>query len=54
MSDGALHRLWHMDRDAYVDVHLVRRTAAALLFQLPRVGFAGLYRSMSDREFRRS
>lgn len=43
MSDGAPHRLWHMARDEYVDVHLVRRSAAALLFQLPRVGFAGLY-----------
>jgi hypothetical protein len=43
MSDGEPHRLWHMARDEYVDVHMVRRSAAALLFQLPRVGFVGLY-----------
>jgi hypothetical protein len=45
MSDGPLHRLWHMNRDSYVDVHLVRRSLLASLFQLPRVALAAAYQT---------
>jgi hypothetical protein len=45
MSDGPLHRLWHMNRDAYVDVHLVRRNVVGAMFQLPRVSLAAAYQT---------
>jgi CelD/BcsL family acetyltransferase involved in cellulose biosynthesis len=37
MSNSDWHSLWHMPKDEYVDVHLVRRSAPAAVFQLPWV-----------------
>jgi hypothetical protein len=37
MSNSDWHSLWHMPKDEYVDVHLVRRSAPAAVFQLPRI-----------------
>lgn len=37
MSDANAHRLFHMQQEEYADVHLVRRSALARLFQLPLV-----------------
>ena len=37
MSVSESHRLLHMPQEEYVDVHLVRRSARAILCQLPRV-----------------
>jgi CelD/BcsL family acetyltransferase involved in cellulose biosynthesis len=35
MSDFNMNRIWHMPRDEYVDVHLVRRSVLPVLLQLP-------------------
>ncbi len=45
MSDSDAHRLWHMPREAYVDVHLVRRRVLAALFQRPRIGLRSMYQA---------
>jgi hypothetical protein len=44
MSDSTQHRLFHMPRDPYVNVHLVRPTTPAVLFALPQVALRSLYR----------
>ena len=36
MSDFDAHGIWHVPRDEYIDVHLVRRNLLPLLLQLPR------------------
>jgi CelD/BcsL family acetyltransferase involved in cellulose biosynthesis len=43
MSDASQHRLFHMSRDEYIDLHLVRRTTLSVLFQLPYVATRSLY-----------
>ncbi len=43
MSDADWHRLWHLRRETYVNVHLVRRAATPILFQLPRVALRSGY-----------
>jgi len=35
MSASDAQRIWHMPRDEYVDVHLVRRSVLPVLLQLP-------------------
>jgi CelD/BcsL family acetyltransferase involved in cellulose biosynthesis len=37
MSSARWHAAWHMSQDIYTDVHLVRRSAGAMLLHLPRV-----------------
>jgi len=37
MSDSSAHGLFHMPQEEYADVHLVRRSALAILFRLPLV-----------------
>jgi hypothetical protein len=37
MSDASQHSLFHMPRDEYVDLHLVRWGVLPTLFQLPRI-----------------
>jgi hypothetical protein len=44
MSSSPQHRLLHMAQDQYVNLHLVRRTTLAMLFQLPHVATRSLYR----------
>jgi hypothetical protein len=44
MSSSPQHRLLHMSQDQYVNLHLVRRTTLAMLFQLPHVAMRSLYR----------
>jgi hypothetical protein len=43
MSRAQAHSYGHMPEEEYVDVHLVRRAAKAVLFQLPRVWLRKAY-----------
>ncbi|QRM27225.1 GNAT family N-acetyltransferase [Microvirga sp. VF16] len=43
ISDADAHRLWHMPRDEYVDVHLIRRAALPMLCSLPRILMQSAY-----------
>jgi len=43
MSRAQAHTFWHMPEEEYIDLHFVRRTAPAVLFQLPRVWLRKLY-----------
>ena len=43
LSKADWHGLWHMRQDEYVDVHLVRRSVVAVLFQLPRIARRSVY-----------
>jgi hypothetical protein len=45
MSDMDWHDYWHMSRDEYVNVHLVRRAVVPLLFQLPRIVSRSVYQN---------
>jgi hypothetical protein len=45
MSDADWHHHWHLSRDRYVNVHLVRRGVASFLFQLPRVASRSAYQA---------
>jgi CelD/BcsL family acetyltransferase involved in cellulose biosynthesis len=46
ISDANAHRLWHMPRDEYVDVHLVRRAALPILCLLPRILMRSAYQNL--------
>jgi hypothetical protein len=43
MSLSATDYAWRMSQDEYVNVHLVRRSAIPILFQLPRIVLQSLY-----------
>lgn len=43
MSKAQAHSFWHMPGEAYVDVHLVRRAALPMLFQLPWILLRAAY-----------
>jgi CelD/BcsL family acetyltransferase involved in cellulose biosynthesis len=43
MSKAQAHAYWHLPEEKYVDVHLVRRAAVAMLFHLPRVWLRKAY-----------
>jgi CelD/BcsL family acetyltransferase involved in cellulose biosynthesis len=44
MSDADWHHAWRMDRDSYVDVHLVRSTMLPMLIHLPHIQGQAVYR----------
>jgi hypothetical protein len=43
LSRADWHSLWRMSQDKYVDVHLIRRSIASTLFQLPSAAMASWY-----------
>jgi hypothetical protein len=43
MSKAQAHAFWHMSDEEYVDIHLVRRAAVPMLFQLPQVLLRAAY-----------
>jgi hypothetical protein len=43
LSEANWHGLWRMPQDKYVDVYIIRRSAASLLFQLPRIAIRSVY-----------
>jgi CelD/BcsL family acetyltransferase involved in cellulose biosynthesis len=43
VSSASAHEVWHMPKDEYVNVHLVRRRTIPLLTQYPRVRMQSLY-----------
>jgi hypothetical protein len=45
MSFSDSDRSWRMSQDVYTDVHLVRRSAMAVLFHLPRIASRSLYQA---------
>jgi CelD/BcsL family acetyltransferase involved in cellulose biosynthesis len=44
MSNASWHASWRMSHDRYTTVHLVRRCASAMLFQLPPIAARSVYR----------
>jgi CelD/BcsL family acetyltransferase involved in cellulose biosynthesis len=44
MSDANQHRLFHMPRDEYVDVHLIRRTISSVLYHRTCMAMKSVYR----------
>jgi predicted N-acyltransferase len=46
LSNSDWHGLWRMSQDKYVDVYLIRRSIASLLFQLPRVAIRSAYHNI--------
>ena len=46
MSDGEAHRTWHMQPELYTNVHLVRRSATAIVFRMPRVEAWSFYQTV--------
>lgn len=43
MSKAQAHSFWHMPDEEYVDIHLVRRAAVPMLFQLPCILLRAAY-----------
>lgn len=43
MSLSGPDKYWRMSQDEYVDVHLIHRSAIAVLFQLPRIAARSMY-----------
>jgi CelD/BcsL family acetyltransferase involved in cellulose biosynthesis len=44
LSNAEAHRYWHMVKDEYTTIHLVRNAAIPTLFQLSRVAMRSFYR----------
>jgi hypothetical protein len=45
MSFSEADRLWHMPQDEYINLHLIRRSAVAMLVRMPRLLVRSAYRS---------
>src|SRR5258708_7848040 len=43
MSNASWHNSWRMTQEEYVNVHLLRRSAAAVLLHLPRLAARSAY-----------